>query len=338
MNENTPSRTSRGILLMVTSTFFFLLMTLCIKAAGELEAAHVTSHLGTFGALPSARTFGALEAVFLRSAPMALVCAFVVGREVKRGSLPRTALSPRTLRWLASRGLVGATSMACLFYASLHIPLASTSLLSNTSVFFTGVLAHVFLNERLSWRRFALILVGFACVAAVLVEGITTPLAATVATAASTLGYGIALASGFLSSVAYFSVRKLKDVPSSLIILSLALAGLLIPWIGVFFPEGLTWPRTPMGWTLLLLSSVPAMLGQLTMTAALRSGPAGIVSTGQYMGPVFASIVGVLVFQEHPSPVKIAGGLGVICVGVAIPLLHNLKSSSAKHRHAPPTE
>lgn len=314
--------------MMVASTFFFFLMTLCIKAAGTLEGKTIE------GLKESARTFGALEAVFLRSAPMAIVCALFLWREARRGALPPSAFSPRTLRWLASRGLVGALSMACLFYASLTIPLASSSLLSNTSVFFTGVLAHFFLKERLSAKRMALVLAGFVCVAAVLVEGVTAALAGQ----GNVLGYVIALASGFLSSVAYFSVRKLKDVPSSLIIFALALAGVLIPWVGVLLPGGLTWPRTSQGWGLLLLSSVPALAGQIAMTQALRAGPAGIVSTGQYMGPVFAALAGALFFDERLGPLKIAGGLGVICVGVCLPVLHSWKRQHATHSHASPTD
>jgi len=223
--------------------------------------------------------------------------------------------------------------MACLFYASLNIPLATTSLLANTSVFFTGVLAHFFLGERLTARRLALVLCGFASVGLVLVDGIVDAQGGAgsasnqgvargvTASLGYGFGYGAALASGFLTSVAYFSVRKLKEVPANLVILSLALAGMFLPWLGLLLPSGLTWPQTQAGWALLLVSSAPALLGQITMTAALRLGPAGVVSTGQYMGPVFGVAAGILFFQESLSTLKLLGGLGVICFGVAIPVM-----------------
>lgn len=299
--------TAKAILLMVLSSLFFTTMTLCVKVAGRAEDL----------AAGGRATFGALEAVFVRSAPMAALCCYLVVRDARAGRFRPAELPPRTRRWLLARGIVGATSMACLFYASLHIPLATTSLLSNTSVFFTGVLAHVFLGERLTARRLALVLAGFLCVGLVLYDGV----AATFSPQASPAGLAVAVASGFLSSVAYFSVRKLKAVPGNVIILSLAAAGLLLPWVGLLLPGGLVWPRSREGWTFLWLSALPAIAGQLCMTAALRAGPAGVVSSGQYMGPVFATLFGIAFFAEHPSPLKIIGGLGVMCFGVAIPLL-----------------
>jgi drug/metabolite transporter (DMT)-like permease len=317
-------------MLMVVSTFFFLLMTLCIKTAGRLEEAHALT-LAALANPPvtvgTPTSFGALEAVFLRSLPMALLCLALLARDARLGRVPLGALTPRTTRWLISRGFVGASSMACLFYASLHIPLAMTSLLANTSVFFTGLLAHAFLGERLTPRRLLLVVCGFGSVALVLLGSVEST-AASPAFRREAWGYAMALLSGFLSSVAYFSVRKLKDVPSNSIILALAIAGLCIPWLGLLLPGGMVWPRTPTGWTLLLLSSLPAMAGQICMTSALRQGPAGFVSTGQYMGPVFATAVGALFFGETLGALQVLGGLGVICFGVAIPLWRSLPRAS----------
>jgi len=303
---------------MVASAAFFTLMTLCIKLAGVFERTLVlelqeTAAIGASRFAADTRVFGALEAVFVRSLPMALLCALLLMRDAREGRFSVRDLPRTTAWWLFSRGVVGASSMTCLYYATLHAPFAATSLLYNTSVFFTVALAHVFLGERVPPVRLALIAGGFACVALVLADGLfASP------QAANARGLAAALVSGLLLSLTSFSIRKLHGLPSDAILLSLALAGLAIASIGFFLPAGMAWPRTQPGWALLLASSVPAIAGQKAFTAALRGGPAALVAPGQFMGPVFATLAGVFVFHEPLSVLKAMGGVGVICFGVLV--------------------
>lgn len=309
--DSNQRRIVRAILLMVAAHFCFTLMMALIKQAHALETA----------AFPDATRFGTWEAVLFRSLPMTLVCAWLLRGQPIAASF--ADLSPHTRRWLLVRGFVGASSMACLFYGSIHVPIAVASLFSNANVFFIGVLAHVFLSEKITKSRAVCTVLGFLGITLVLAEGLT-PGGQRVGDA---IDYFITFSSGFLSAVAYFSVRKMKAVPATLIILSLAVAGLVLAGIG-FVLQGFHPPRDVSAFLVLALSSVPAIVGQFCMTWSFQSAQAGLVSTGQYAGPVFAAGFGALFFSERLTQLELIGAAIAIVFGVALPIAETLRASA----------
>ena len=280
---------------MVGSALAFSVMVFLIKTASTFEPV------------------GTTEAVFLRSFPMAILCLGIVLRS--KDPLPR----PREFRWLLSRGAIGATSMLCLFYSGLHIPLAMTSLLQNTSVFFMAFLAHFLLGEKMGLGRALAVAGGFAAVALILGDGLRASfLSADPWKGAS--GYVVGLLSGFLSAAAYFSVRKLKALSTHWIILSLSLFSILIP-LGAFLFSAPHWPKTPLVWALLLGSSVPAIIGQYALTLSLSRAPSTSVSLGQYAGPLFSTALGFLFLGEGLSLYKTLGGVLLIAFAISLSFL-----------------
>lgn len=308
----TPSQPTPSALLpilkMVIAYFFFTLMSASIKRAGVIEALNTPA--------PENR-FGTWEAVLFRSLPMACVCLVLI---LWRSGSPTARVTSREWRWLCVRGFIGTLSMACLFYSSLHAPLALVSLFANSSAFFVGILAHFFLHERLTKLRLIFTFGGFLGVFMVLAERLLG------SALGSGLGLALSLMSGFLSAIAYFSVRKMRAISGDLIILSLAIWGTVLS-AGMLLVFGAHFPRSTEAFITLALSSVPAMLGQLFMTSSFRSAEASLVSTGQYMGPVFAAAIGVLAFGESLTVLQICGILCVILFGVALPVIENARSS-----------
>ena len=66
------------------------------------------------------------------------------------------------------RSLLGVTAMSCMFYAWGHLPLAQSALLKQTMPLFVPIVAFFWMRERLSWRNFVAIGLGFAGVLLVL--------------------------------------------------------------------------------------------------------------------------------------------------------------------------
>ena len=66
------------------------------------------------------------------------------------------------------RSLLGVTAMSCMFYAWGHLPLAQSALLKQTMPLFVPIVAFFWMGERLSWRNFVAIGLGFAGVLLVL--------------------------------------------------------------------------------------------------------------------------------------------------------------------------
>ncbi|MEY4064587.1 MAG: hypothetical protein RIR26_795 [Pseudomonadota bacterium] len=302
----------RALLLMVAAHFCFSLMIFFIKAAQKVQ----------FSLHPDAAVarFGTWESVFFRCLPMTLMCLFVMARR-KRGGHAHPPLGSEEIRWLVTRGLVGAISMACFFHGTLTIPLALSSLFSNASVFLIGLLGHVFLAERMTGSRVVFALFGLAGVALVLGTGLFPETLAHNSQSSAPTDYLIAFAAGVLSAIAYFSVRKMKSVPSNTIILSLSASGVLLALLSPLVFSPLRFPREPEVITLLCLSSLPAIAAQYLMTWSFQSGEAGFVALGQYSGPVFAALLGLVAFDERLSSLQWLGAAVAIFFGVMMPLV-----------------
>lgn len=137
----------------------------------------------------------------------------------------------------------------------------------------------------------------------------------------SSLDYMVSFLSGVLSALAYFSVRKMKSVPSNTIILSLSTSGVLLALLSAVLCEPLRIPEDPRVVALLCLSSLPAIAAQYLMTWSFQSGEAGFVALGQYSGPVFAALLGFVAFGETLAPIQWCGAGLAILFGVMMPLV-----------------
>jgi drug/metabolite transporter (DMT)-like permease len=289
---------------MVFSALGFSVMVFLVKWASGLSRTPI----------------GSAEAVLLRSFPMGIMC--LVALFFHKNS--RRALTQKEVKWLLSRGAIGALSMSCLFYAGIHIPLAMTSLLQNTSVFFTAIFAHLFLSERMSWQKFVAILGGLVAVVFLLGEDLSVALK--FKNPWDHLGgYFIGLMSGVLSGVAYLSVRKVRHLPTTWIILSLSFFGCLLPGIWLLLSTA-HFPTEPLVWSLLLGASVPAVVAQYAMTWALTQGPSTSVSLGQYAGPFFSTVLGFIFLNETLTLYKALGGVLLIAFAAALPFVSKRKA------------
>jgi drug/metabolite transporter (DMT)-like permease len=316
-----------ALLMMVGAHFCFSIMIALIKAAQQLQYAK-------FPNLPATARFGTWESVLFRCLPMTFICLIVFIKRTNQGKKhPRLTLNE--IRWLITRGVIGAVSMACFFYGTLHIPIALASLFANSSVFMIGLLGHYFLSERMTPARAFFALAGFLGVTLVLgtgflpAQGTTTVGHASehITSAQRATDYLIAFLSGVLASIAYFSVRKMKKVPGNTIILSLSLSGVFLALIAGLVHEPLSIPDDPAVLALLCLSGIPAVIAQYLMTWSFQSAEAGFVALGQYTGPVFAAILGIVAFDESLSALQWLGAAVTLCFGVMMPLVELRKGN-----------
>ncbi len=73
---------------------------------------------------------------------------------------------------------------------------------------------------------------------------------------------------------------------------------------------------TPTEWMWLLGIGLSAAVGQLTLTASYRHGPAGQVALVGYANIIFSALAGWLWWTEVPDALSLAGGLLIITGGV----------------------
>ncbi len=279
-------RIPTGLRYMVVAAFFFSVMGLLVKLAGQR--------------LPSA------EMVLARSV-VALVLSY--------GMLRRARVAPWGHRkgLLVFRGLAGFLGLLCIFYALTKLPLADATVLQYTNPVFTAILAALFLKEAMD-RREALGLV-FSLGGVVLVAqpsflfGVATD-------SLDLFAVGIALLGAVFAAIAYVTVRQLRETEHHLVVVFYFPLVATPASVPVMIPDAL-WP-TPLEWLLLLGIGVVTQIAQVYLTKGLHTEKAGRAMSMSYIQIVFAAIWGFLFFSEVPDPLSIVGALLVVAGTVVV--------------------
>lgn len=269
---------------MAAGAFFFSVMSLLVKVAGER--------------LPT------MEIVLARS-------VLVAGLAGATAVLRRRDVRGREPRLLLLRGILGFAALSCFFFAVVHLPLAEATVIQYTNPVFTALLAAAVLSETLRPRELALAatsLVGVVLVARpgfLFGAGTSLPLPAVL----------IALGGAIFSAGAYVTVRRLRREHASVIVFWFAAISTLAS-----LPLALTvWvDPTPREWAVLLGVGVSTHLGQESVTRGLQRERAGRAMTVGYLQIVFAAVWGGMVFGDIPGAWSFLGGAVIVASTFAL--------------------
>ncbi|OHD80722.1 MAG: hypothetical protein A3I60_02705 [Sulfuricurvum sp. RIFCSPLOWO2_02_FULL_43_45] len=284
------SDTRRGIVYMLMASFLFALTMLFAKLLSG--------------------SMGSVEVTFWRNAIGLIVIAlFSLNKPIRNiGGKPFT---------LIFRGVIGTIALLTFFYTISATTLSNAIVYAKTEPIFTALLAFLLLREKLQSGAIFAIFIGFAGVA--MLSGMN-------------LGYlhVMGILTGFLSALAYTSVRSLKAYyDERTVVLSFMLSGVLIPVFlmftaqyitSEFFAFALTPFIEPSGydWIWIALMGVTAAYGQIYMTRAYFYAKAGVISTVSYSVVLFATLFGVMLGDLFPTPMVIGGGVLIVLSGVIL--------------------
>ena len=266
---------------MAAGAFFFSLMSLLVKVAGQR--------------LPS-------QEIVLARAAIMLVLTYAA---LRRAGVP---LWGTERRLLVVRGLVGFVGLSGFYYAVVHVPLADATVIQYMNPIFAALIAVPVLGERVRLREAASVLVSL--VGVVLVMRPTFLLGSVGAAPLDPVAVGIGLVGALGSGSAYVFVRKLGATEHPLVIIFyFALVSTLaaLP-LGLF---GALWP-TPLEWLVLLGVGVTTQLGQVSITRGLMLERAGRATGVGYLQIVFAALWGALFFAEYPDAGTVLGALLIV--------------------------
>jgi drug/metabolite transporter (DMT)-like permease len=185
------------------------------------------------------------------------------------------------------------------FYALVELPLADNMALSFTRTLFITILAVFVLRERVAWRRWSAVAVGFVGVLLMTRPG-----------AALSLGSLAALGAAFAFAVAIVTVKDLTrdHTPAQLVIsvnLVTALAGL------PFLLADPTVPSLPQ-LLLLLAMGFAGVAAQSCYIRALGTGDASLMGLMDYVRLPLGALAGFLLFAEVPDSLTLLGAAIVI--------------------------
>ena len=191
-----------------------------------------------------------------------------------------------------SRGLVGFASLVLFFYAIAHLPLATAVTLNYTSALFLALLMPIMLHEKPKPILYAMVLLGFIGVVLLLKPNFAKQ---------DLIAGAVGLLSGFGAAFAYVHVKQLGNLGEPdwrtvfyFTLISTVASGV---WMLLQTYTPLSWQDMP---TLLGLG-ISATIAQLAMTRAYRTGKTLTVASLAYTTVIFASLFGVLFWQEALS-------------------------------------
>jgi S-adenosylmethionine uptake transporter len=283
------SRPMPAPLLMLLASLMFATMGVCVKLA-SLQ-------------------YGAGEVVFYRSLIGALA---LIGFVRVRGGSLRTAV-PGMHFW---RSLSGVASLSLWFYSLTALPLATAMTLNYMSSVWMALFliggAVMFGASRVDGRLIASVLVGFVGVALVLQPTVDR----------NQVWHGLAgLLSGVLAAMAYLQVTALGRAgePEVRVVFYFSLGG-LVAGAAMMLWGGIS-PHTPRGVVLLLAIGALATAGQVMLTRAYAIGRVLSNASLQYLGILFSTLYGVLLFDDRITLPATVGVLLIVAAGLATTLL-----------------
>ena len=268
--------------------------------------------MGAFAKLASAH-MSSLEVVFFRN----VFGVLIVGFAVLKSPLKQVGGKP----WLLFfRGFMGFSALLAFFYNIAHISLGDAMTFSKTSPIFTAVFAWFFLQEKLSFKAWGAVFLGFVGIVL-----ITQP---------SGFGFSkydiLGIFSGVGAALAYTSVRELKKFyDTRAIVLSFMGVGTLGPIVLLVlsnflhvkeldFMLGKFVMPTGVVWVYVLAMGVLATLAQVYMTKAYGASKAGIIGAVSYTNIPFSILIGLFLGDSLPSLITTIGIILIISAGVLV--------------------
>lgn len=278
----------RGIAFKLASVLLFTVMAALVKAASA--------------------TVPPGEAVFFRSffaMPVILVWLAL------RGDLA-TGLKVQRVGGHVWRGLIGVSAMGCGFGALGLLPLPEVTVLGFAAPLLTVLLAALILGERLRLFRLSAVALGLVGVCVVL----WPRLGGADLTDAALLGVGLALASAGLRALGQILLRQLVATEeTSAIVFYFSLTATLFSLLSL--PFGWVWPA-PEVWAMLIGAGLIGGVAQILLTTAYRFAGAAVVAPFDYASILFATLFGIVFFDEVPTLAVLGGAAIVVAAGVLI--------------------
>ncbi len=268
--------------------------------------------VGVFAKLAS-ESMSSLEVVFFRN----IFGVILIGAMILKS--PMNHVGGKFLL-LIFRGTIGFLALLAFFYNIAHISLGEAMTFSKTSPIFTTIFAWIFLREKLSFKGWIAVFIGF--IGMLFITQITD------------IKFSIydilGLFSGAGAGLAYTSVRELKKYyDTRAIVLSFMSVGTIGPIVLFFISLHLHVSElnfmlgkfvVPNGivWFYILALGVFATLAQVYMTKAYGASQAGIIGVVSYASILFSIIAGLFLGDSLPNISMIIGICLIILAGVLV--------------------
>jgi len=203
------------------------------------------------------------------------------------------------------RVVLASVEVAMFFWAVSYLPLADTTTFYLAGPIYVTALSVLLLRERVGWRRWSAVLVGFTGVV----------IALRPSSASFTLPALIALSGSVIYALVMITTRMLRQTNDIMLMTTYFIGAVAFGLVTV--PFG--WV-TPTGYDLLCLAGVgfSNVVAQFCVIRSLKLASASVVVPYQYTLIVWSVVFGWLMFAELPDVYTIAGAAIIVAAGLYI--------------------
>jgi S-adenosylmethionine uptake transporter len=248
-----------------------------------------------------------------------LVASFSVGQVVLIRSIGAFAvLGPMIARqgtaklfeidrpWLQLMRVAATTLDTAFFYAAVvFLPLADVMSFYMAGPIYVAALSHFLLGEKVGWRRWCAILLGFA--------GVLIMLEPT--SAALSWSSIFALVGSISFAFSIILSRRLRGTSDTTLVTWQTIGTLVV---GALLTIGNWQAPTGLDVGAMLLLGIVSCVAHLMITRALKLAPASTLAPLHYSLLLWAVVFGVIFFGDVPGPRILAGSAIVVLAGLFI--------------------
>ena len=250
---------------LVLASFFFSLMTVCVK--------NIDNRISLY------------ELVFLRSLLSLIITLSII--KIKN-------ISPwgnnRSL--LILRGVLGTSALICIFYAIRNMPLSISTVIQYTYPLFISIFAVVFINEKTTRKLIFALIIGWIGILIIL----NPTQLSNINVEIENISIFIAFLGAICTALAYITVKKLSLTEDIYVIIEYFPLISLITLLPIVFINWVTPNWNELIWIIGI--GLFTQLGQTFLTIGLKNLPASEASIINYLQVLFGSIWGVSFFNE----------------------------------------
>lgn len=289
--ESPESSPVRGILLKILSVLVFVVMSSCIKLAGNgIATGEITFYRSTFAMVP------------------------ILGYLLWRSQLS-TAFKTSNIKGHLARGLVGIVAMMLSFYGLVRLPLPDAIAIGYAMPLIAVIFAAIFLKETVRAYRLTAVAVGLCGVLIISWPKLTLIESGT-GSPDTALAVLALIGSATLAAGAMILVRKLvKTEKTPTIVLYFSLTASVFSLLTL--PFG--WP--PLNWhqqAFLIGAGFAGGIAQILLTESYRNAEVSTIAPFEYVSIIFGMVVAYYLFGEVPQPMMLIGTVIVISAGIFI--------------------
>ena len=250
---------------LVFASFFFSLMTLCVK--------NIDKRIPVY------------ELVLFRSLISLMITLFII-------RLKNINPWGKNRPLLFLRGFLGTLALVCIFYAIRNMPLSISTVIQYTYPIFISIFAGIFINEKITRNIIIALIIGWIGILIIL----NPTQLSNINVEIKNISVSIAFLGAICTALAYVTVKKLSFTENIYVIIEYFPLVSFITLLPIVLINWVTPNLSELVWILGI--RLFTQLGQTFLTIGLKNLPASEASTINYLQVLFGSIWGIFFFSE----------------------------------------